>query len=307
MPSSSPGSNLLLVAGPTGSGKSLFAASLASRVRGEIVCGDAFQLYRGLAVLTAQPGEALLRMAPHHLYGILDPAEPCDAAAYSRRARAVCAEIRRRGNRPVVVGGSGLYLRALVHGFHEFPPPDPALRAELNRETPEALATRLIALDPGSATRVDLKNPRRVQRAVEITLQTGKPWSQWLSLPEAPALPHTGIVLDRPLGVLEERLRANVDALWRDGAVDEVRRLLSQSSAHGSVSAQAARAIGFGQIRNFLSGHISESKARGEILLATRQYAKRQRTWFRNQTPEWMRIDPQTTTPEKFADMLQTE
>jgi len=306
VPTANPSNKIIVLAGPTGVGKSLFAALLASRVRGEIVCGDAFQLYSGLQVLTAQPDATLLDLAPHHLYGSIPVSENYDAARYARLARRICEEIRARGNVPIVVGGSGFYLRALVRGFHDFPPPDAALRSELSKLDTDELVRRLLALDPAAAAgNLDLKNPRRVQRALEITIQTGRTWSQWQKEPLPSPIPHTGIVLDRPALELDTRIRKNVHQLWKNGAIEEVRTLLAVEPE--ALSRTAVRAIGFAEIRDFLEGRCSSKEAVEKIILATRQYAKRQRTWFRSQTPDFLRIDPGQISLEQAVGMLFSE
>jgi len=268
----------IIIAGPTGVGKTSFAAELARRFGGEILGVDAFQVYRGLEILTAQPSTALCSEIPHHLIGILDPAEPFDAARFVALAREALADAQSRGHLPILAGGSGLYLKALTHGLSETPAPDPALRAELGALTLEELRARLDAVDPGANAQIDLNNPRRVLRALEICLLTGRPAAEFRTGWESRLAPgFRGVLLERNREELDARIAENVHAQFAAGVVDEVRRLGE------SCGPTARRSIGLREIRALLRGEITEDTCRTAIITSTRRYARRQLTWFRNQ------------------------
>lgn len=285
--SSRPGPRPIIVTGPTGSGKSPFAVALAERLGGEIIGADAFQIYAGLPLLTAQPGPGLLGRVPHHLIGVLPLGESCDAARYAAAARACISEISSRGRVPVLVGGTGLYIKALTHGLAELPPVDPVVRAEIATLDPAAALARLQASDPVAPLQIDTKNPARVRRALEIVLATGRPlatsratWSSRSSAPEE----FRGVVLVRDRDELYRRIADNVDAMFAAGVVDEVR-------AASDAGPSASRAIGFGEIQALLRGECDLASCREAIVTATRRYAKRQLTWCRNQF-DFPAIDP---------------
>lgn len=265
-----------MVAGPTGAGKSAFAIELAERVGGEILCADAFQLYRGLAILTAQPPAEWQKRIPHHLYGIREPHLGLTAAEFARMAWSAAEEVSARGRIPIFVGGAGLYLRALEGGLDPLPPPSPELRARLSALSAAQALAELRRLDPQAETRIDIRNPRRVTRALEILLQTGRPLADSLTgQPRRNPLP--GLLLTRPREELRERIAANVAALLRNGAIEEVRNLASPAPP-------VCKAIGFAEISAFLRGELSLREAEQKIFIATWQYARRQLTWFRHQT-----------------------
>ncbi len=264
-----------VVAGPTGSGKSAFAVDLALRIGGEVVCADAFQVYSGMALLTAQPPEALTSRVIHHLYGIRDPSLSFDAAAYTNLARERIDSISANGKIPVLVGGSGLYLKALTGGLDELPQPDSALRRELSALPLTDCLERLRMADPQAPGMIDCRNPRRVVRALEIVLQTGRPLAQSRTVGKPPGF--RGVVLARERGGLNSRIEANVRAMFTTGVVEEVVRL-------GAVGPTASRAIGLREIRDHLAGQLSLEDTIASIVLGTRRYAKRQATWFRHQT-----------------------
>ncbi len=273
LPSSTP----LIICGPTGVGKTSFAVELASRFGGEILGADAFQVYSGLEILAAQPDAELRARVPHHLIGFLPPSESFDAARFANLAREKIAEVSARGHRPIISGGSGLYLKALTHGLADLPPADPALRAELGALPLEELQRRLDQADPGAREHLDFQNPRRVLRALEICLLTGR---SSLALREEWKSKSTpgfhGLLLTRDRAELDARIGENVKAMFRDGVVGEVRDLTK-------VGPTAARAIGLREIQALLRGELTEPQCIDAITLATRRYAKRQLTWFRNQ------------------------
>jgi tRNA dimethylallyltransferase len=283
--------------GPTASGKSAVAVLLAERLGGEIVNADAFQLYEGMDVLTAKPEAADLERVPHHLYSVLPAGESCDAQRYREMALPVLADIAERGRLPIVVGGSGLYVKALSHGLAELPPADPALRAELAGWSLEAKQARLLELDPDAATNVPLANPRYVERALEICLLTGRPQSQLRrSFAEARPL-GSGVTLDLPRAELHERIRLRLQGMLAAGLLDEVRVLPETGPT-------AARAIGLRELRAHLAGELSLDEALASMEAATRRYAKRQLTWFRRET--WLQSIclPAGATAEWALDLI---
>jgi tRNA dimethylallyltransferase len=285
------------VTGPTGVGKSSFALELARRLDGEIVCADAFQIYDGLPVLTAQPTPAQRAAVPHHLYGFLDLRENFDAARYARAARDCLADIQSRGKLPILVGGTGLYLKALTHGLAEMPPADPALRARVSAMPLSEVLDALREADPDAPALIDICNPVRVRRALEIVLQTSRPLAESRRNWNRPSHEFRGLVLNRPREELHARIRANVESMLSGGAIEEVRR-----AAHAGPGAR--RAIGFSDIENLLAGLVTESACRESILAATRQYAKRQLTWCRTQF-DFPVLDP--PDPDAALRLLQDD
>jgi len=267
----------LIVAGPSGVGKSAFAVELALRFDGEIVGADAYQVYAGMEVLTAQPGPELTTRVPHHLFGFLAPSEPFDAARYAAMAREKISAISARGRRPILVGGSGLYLKALTHGLADLPPVDAGLRAELMALSLEELQARLDRVDPEARQRIDIQNPRRVIRALEIQAQTGQSVAEQRQLWAAPpTLEHEGFLLLRDRPELETRIEENVRTMWRKGVLAEV-------AALKNIGPTAARAIGLRELRAVVNGDSDRDDASAAMVRSTCQYAKRQLTWFRNQ------------------------
>jgi tRNA dimethylallyltransferase len=264
------------VVGPTGSGKSDFAEALAQVTGGEIVNADAYQIYRGLPVLTACPSTASRAAVRHHLYEVVPPERICDAGRYLDLARPVLAGIVSRGKLPIVTGGSGLYVKALTHGLNEAPGSDPALRRQLDQLTPGELQGLLRRLDPVSAASITPENRRYVQRAVEVCLIARQPASSlrqaWANDP--PGL--RGVCLVRPRAELHLRIHHRVRAMWQSGALEEVR-------AVGEWSTTSSKAIGVAEIREFLQGNVSREACIAAIETATRRYAKRQITWFRRE------------------------
>jgi tRNA dimethylallyltransferase len=227
-----------------------------------------------MEVLTSQPGEDLRARVPHHLYGCVDPAGAFDAARYARMAGEAVGAILARGKVPVLVGGSGLYLQALFGGLEGPPPPDPDVRARVAALTDSAALGELARADPAAPARIDTRNPRRVRRALEIVLQTGRPLAA--SRTARPS-PMRGVLLVRPRAELADRIAATVDSMFPRDVVAEVRRL-------GVPGATASRAIGLADLRALLDGTRTRDEVRARMTAATTRYAKRQLTWFRNQT-----------------------
>jgi len=262
------------VVGPTAVGKSELAVAAAERCGGEVVSADAFQIYAGLNILTAQPSPAVRARAPHHLVGELPITERCDVAKFLALAEKRIGEIQSRGRRPIVVGGTGLYVRAISHGLAELPPADAPLRAELESKPLADLLSHLAELDPTAVATIDRANPRRVVRALEVCLKTGEPFSRFREQWKRPRFPLHGVVLARPRVELGARIDSRTEAMFRDGVVDEVRAVTA-------ISDTAAQALGFREIRSLIAGQLRERECVERIQRATRQYAKRQLTWFR--------------------------
>ena len=265
----------IIVAGPTGVGKTAFAVELANRLDGEIIGADAYQVYRGMEMLTGQPIREVLQRASHHLIGFLPATETFDAARFAILAREKISEIFSRGKVPIVVGGSGLYLKALTHGLARVPPASSTLRTELAKLSPGQLRERLMAVDP--AARVDLQNPRRVLRALEVSILTGQPSSALRREWEDKTAPgFRGLILARERAELNARIAENVRSMFERGVVAEVASL-------EAVGRTASMAIGLREIQSLLRGETTRTECIAAVTLATRRYAKRQLTWFRNQ------------------------
>ncbi len=291
---------IFVLCGATASGKSAIATALARQTGGEIVCADAFQLYAGLPILTAQPSIADFAAVPHHLYGTIPLDEEMDAARFARMAGEIIEGIVQRGRPAIVTGGSGLYIKALTHGLSPLPPADTALRAELDRLPPGELAARLLALDPAAAASVNLQNPRYVQRALEIVLLTGQPLAaQKTSFAGGPRPGFHGFILQRGREELYARINQRTHGMIAAGALEEVRRARA-----GPLSDTAAKTIGLRELRQVLAGNLSASDAIAAIQQTTRHYAKRQMTWFRRET--WMdAVDISGRSAEEAVAALQ--
>ena len=263
------------LAGPTAVGKTDVALAIAEACNGEIVGADAFQVYRGLDLLTAKPSPEALARVPHHLVGTVPLAEEFNVARYLSAAQAAIADIRGRGRLPIIAGGTGLYMRALTRGLSDIPPANPELRAELASTPLPQLLEQLQTLDPKAAAAIDTKNPRRVLRAVEVCLVTGKPFSsfrqEWESQPQ-----FHGVLLERTREELYARIDRRTHAMFEEGVVEEVRAAL----AAGGVGPTAGQVIGWREITALLRGEMTQGEAIAAIQQATRRYAKRQLTWF---------------------------
>jgi tRNA dimethylallyltransferase len=274
-----------VVVGPTAVGKSSLAMALARRLRqsgrpAEIVSADSMLVYRGMDIGTAKPSVADRAEVPHHLVDILDVRQTATVAEFQGLARAAIEDCRRRGVLPVVVGGSALYVRAIVDDF-DFPGTDPALRAELADELERvgsaALHERLAAQDPAAAAAILPNNGRRVVRALEVLALTGRPYAAQLPSRRylLPDVVQVGLQVDRP--TLDQRIADRVDQMWRAGFVDEVRGLVDRGLREGLT---ASRALGYRQIIAYLDGETTEDEAHTATVVGTRRFARRQASWF---------------------------
>jgi len=277
--------SLTVITGPTASGKSALAVELARRYGGEIVGADSQQVYRHFDIGTAKPSEAERAAVAHHLVSVVEPLEPFSAAEYQRRADAAIADIHARGKRVFVVGGTGMYLRILLHGLVEAPGASPELRAELEAlaaaEGREVVHRRLAEVDPETAAKLPPQDLMRVIRALEIHAQTGKPASEFRREHAfAPSRhPFRMYVLSPPREALYRAIDARTAALFERGLVDEVRSLLGR----GYAEAAPMRSVGYVQARAVVDGTLSEREAIEQTAQETRRYAKRQLTWFRKE------------------------
>ncbi|MBM7081712.1 tRNA (adenosine(37)-N6)-dimethylallyltransferase MiaA [Micromonospora humidisoli] len=285
---------VVAVVGPTAAGKSALSIALAHALGGEVVNADSMQLYRGMDVGTAKLTPAERDGVPHHLLDIWPVTEPASVAEYQRLARAAVDDILARGRVPLLVGGSGLYVRAVLEQF-EFPGTDPAVRGRLEAELaqlgPAPLYARLAGADPAAAAGILPGNGRRIVRALEVIELTGAPFTA--SLPDpTPYYPAVQLGVDLDTALLDERIAARVDRMWADGLVAEVRTLCGQGLADGRT---ASRALGYQQVLRFLAGETDEAQARDETIRATRRFVRRQRSWFRrDQRIHW--LDPTVPT-----------
>lgn len=265
-----------IIAGPTAVGKSDFAVAVAERCGGEIVGADAFQVYDGLDLLTAKPAPELRARVRHHLIGEVPLIRAFDVAQYRAEAERRIADIRERGRVPIVCGGTGLYLRALTRGLADLPGADPVMRAEWERTPLDELAHRLRQLDPVAAEKIDLKNPRRVIRALEVCVLTGRPFSSFREQWNASESAMCGVFLTRDRDELCACIDARTEAMFAAGVEAEVLGL-------GEVGPTAAQALGLREIRALLAAEMTRAECVAAIQQATRRYAKRQLTWFRRE------------------------
>lgn len=276
---------VVVIAGPTATGKSAVALDLAARSNGTIINADASQLYADLRVLTARPSPDAEAAVPHRLYGVLDGADACDAARWAVLARATIADAVAAGRMPIVTGGSGLYLRALLVGLAEVPPIDAVTRAAVRALAPDIARAALAREDPHAG----VTDPQRVARALEVVRATGRPLRAWqdTALPGLAATHDVhGLVVDRPRDELVARIDARLYAMLAAGAEAEVAALAARGL---DPAAPVLRALGVVPLLALARGEITRAAAIAQIATATRQYAKRQATWFRNQTPDWSR------------------
>jgi tRNA dimethylallyltransferase len=292
----------IVIAGPTGTGKSDLALRIAEAIGGEIMNYDSVQIYRGFDIGSAKPAAETRARVPHHLFDIIDAEDDFNAADYGRLARATCEEIAARGKRPILVGGTFFYLRALLHGLPEMPGRDADLRARIRRiaDRPRGNAWLhgwLAKIDPASGRRIAPADRHRVERALEVWLVSGKPISAWARPGSGTAgeMAATKIGLTQERGVLVERLDQRVDAMYAAGLIDETRGLLAKYPR----TARPFGAIGYAESVAVVMGERDIETAIAETKRRTRAYAKRQMTWLRaERNVQWIEV---TSGSETFA------
>lgn len=296
-----PGVRPVLIAGPTAGGKSGLALRIAERDGGRVINADALQVYACWRVLTARPSPEDIERAPHALYGHVS----CDArysvGHWLRDVRREIETARRRGERPVIVGGTGLYFSALTRGLSDIPevPAEVRARADemLRSDGLAAMLASLALLDPVTHGRIDTANPARVQRAWEVVTATGRGLAAWHATAGEPVLridECLSILIEVNKAILNRRIEQRFSKMIEHGALEECR---SNLVAERDVSLPSMRAIGAAELGAHLRGEMSLDAAIEAACVATRQYAKRQRTWFRNRMAEWTRIDPDDGDP----------
>jgi tRNA dimethylallyltransferase len=272
--------DVIAIVGPTAAGKSALSLRLADELGGEVVNADSMQLYRGMDIGTAKLTAPERAGVPHHVLDIWDVTEPASVAVYQGLARAAIEDIAARGRVPLLVGGSGLYVRAVLEDF-DFPGTDPGLRAELERELlevgPAPLYARLQAADPVAAGRILPSNGRRIVRALEVNALTGTAFTAQLPQPR-PVYDALQLGVDVDTALLDARIDARVEQMWALGFMEEVRGLLGRGLRDGRT---ASGALGYRQIMNLLDGLCGAGEARAETARATRRFVRRQRSWFR--------------------------
>jgi len=307
----------IFIAGPTAIGKSEIALALAEQLGGEIISADSMQVYRGLDIGTAKPSSAERARVPHHLIDICELTEAFDAAQFIRLAQKAVEEIQARGRVPVFCGGTGLYFKAFLSGLGEAPSANPELRAELEAASFEALLRELRERDPEAYEKIDKQNPRRVIRAVEVIRLTGKKFSEqraeWKvgssrcndlgGRPQGPAqraVPTIHCFTRQPAD-LHARINIRVDEMFSRGLVDETRELLKRGLEQNQTAMQA---IGYRQVVEHLRGGCSLAETIEQVKIRTRQFAKRQLTWFRRQLdPEWIELKPDDSPDTVVANL----
>lgn len=290
----------LALMGPTASGKTAFALWLAERLPVSLISVDSALVYRGLDIGSAKPDAATLARFPHALVDIRDPHQPYSAAEFARDAHNAITAALVSGRMPLLVGGTGLYFRALLHGLSPMPQSDPALRAQLAQEAARhgwaQLHAELQRVDPKAAARIHSNDPQRISRALEVYRASGKPISAWQSGGSAVRLPVRLLRLvlapaDR--AVLHQRIAQRLDLMLADGFLDEVRHLREDSRLHANLP--SIRAVGYRQAWQYLEGELDAAAFRDQAIVATRQLAKRQLTWLRGDlAARW--FDPTTQT-----------
>ena len=301
-PSSSLQLRPIFLAGPTAVGKSAIALALAEKIGGEIITVDSMQVYRGLDIGTAKPTTDERKKIPHHLLDVCELNEAFDAAQFIRLAQKAVAEIQSRGRTPIFCGGTGLYFKAFLDGLGEAPPADEKLRAELEAAPFAALLDELRERDPAAYEKIDKQNPRRVIRAVEVIRLTGKKFSEqraeWKTQ-NSKSKTQNYLCFTRSADDLHRRINARVDEMFRLGLVNETRELLQRGLAENKFAMQA---IGYRQVVEHLRGERDLAATVELVKIRTRQYAKRQLTWFRRHgNCRWLELPPNETVEAAVA------
>ncbi len=280
-------SSVILLMGPTASGKSALAVSLAQQLNAEIVSVDSALVYRGMDIGTAKPTLAERGGIPHHLIDILDPAESFSTGQFRARALELIADIRQRGKRPLLVGGTMLYFSALTQGLAQLPEANAEIRAKLDDELQcigkDAMHARLAAVDPVAAARIHVNDPQRIQRALEVFEISGRPLSSFFAGQDTePAYRYTKlIVAPAHRQTLHDKIAERFDAMLQQGFIDEVRALRARGDLHEGLP--SIRCVGYRQAWSYLNGEYDLTTMRDKAVIATRQLAKRQFTWLRKE------------------------
>lgn len=299
---------LFILVGPTGAGKTRASLLLAKRLDGEIVNCDSRQIYADFPIVSAQPSPEEQAKAPHHLFGFLESDNPMAAGVFAGLAEARIDEIAARGKTPILVGGTGLYVKALLSGLAAIPNPDPEIRAALSRRAQEegldSLYAELAAIDPTYAEKIHPNDTQRVLRALEVFACTGKPFSAWHGQPaRRKGRKALQIGLTLPPVELKPQLAARIDAMLAAGAVDEVRRAFAKTP---DPNAPAFSGIGCAELLRVVTGELPLESAKSLWFKRTKDYAKRQVTWFKkDQTVHWYRADDDagvTALAQRFFD-----
>ncbi len=281
---------LIIICGPTATGKSDLALAVAEKFDGEVINADSMQLYKGMDIGTAKLTEVERRGIPHHLLDILSVSQDASVAAYQELARSAIGDIQGRNKAAIVAGGTGLYIKSIIDEMN-FPETDPELRAKLESEAEllgaAELYSRLRLLDPEAAAAIESANTRRIIRALEVIEVTGKPYSANLPSDTSLRFPdalHIGLTMERTS--LAPRIETRVHRMFDQGLIAEVERLMGEGLLQGTT---AQRAIGYAQVISLIDGQISKDQAIEETIVATRQYVRRQETWFkRDQRIQWI-------------------
>jgi len=298
---------VLAIVGATATGKTDLAEAVAERLGGEVVCADSRQVFRELEIGTGKPTEAQRASQPHHLYDLLALGERASAGAFARVAAPTCEAVLARGRVPILVGGSGLYLRALERGLAPTPPHDPELRERLGDEARavglEALHARLASLDQETADRLGRRDAQRILRALEVVQATGRPLTSWHRDPVAAPLAVEWRIVELvvPPHSLAGRISVRTRAMLGGGLVEETRALTERGMED---ELRKLRAIGYDECLDLIAGRIGLAQAHERIDLRTRQLAKRQRTWFRHQV-EALPLDGTLEAPELLRAVIE--
>lgn len=293
---------VIYITGATASGKSALAMRLANTLGGEIISVDSMQVYCGLNIGTAKPSAQEQNEIQHHLIDVAQLSEAFDAAQFVSLAQQALKLIWKRGRVPIFCGGTGLYFRALIEGLGESPPGDESLRDELAQMPIESLVTELSIKDPEAAKQVDLKNSRRLLRAIEVIRLTGRPYSEqrigWNNVDKAP---QNLFCISRDVDVLNQRIHKRVDEMFNQGLVEETQTLIKKGLRNNR---NACQALGYRQVLDLLDGKLDLENVVHQVKTKTRQFAKRQRSWFRNQMKckflEW----PDEENVNSFSEQL---
>jgi len=289
---------VLIIAGPTAVGKTAVAETVAEKLSGELISADSRQIYKGLDVGTAKPRNSKI---PYHLIDIVTPEKRYDAAQFARDAQTLIKQIYDRGKIPIIVGGTGLYIRALTEGIFEGDFRDETVREELLRRwrAGENLYAELMRVDPEAAKKIDPKNFVRIQRALEVYIVSGKPISYWwkTATKKPSEWKFVKIILNKEIKALYERIEKRVDEMLEAGWVDEVKNLLKSGVPE---NAPAFSSIGYRQVVDYIKGKLSWEQMREQIIKATKEYARRQLIWFRKE-PGAVWLDTTGKKPQEVA------